>query len=66
MISFVNHSEKKVIVAFRGTILSHVSDIIHDASLAVGRVLETSFLAKITGVSHRFNSALNFTKQAAS
>ena len=66
MISFVNHSEKKVIVAFRGTILSHVSDIIHDASLAFGRVLETSFLAKITGASHRFNSALNFTKQAAS
>jgi UDP-N-acetylglucosamine transferase subunit ALG13 len=63
MITLVNNTDKKVIVAYRGTKLSHFSDLIHDAAILVNYVAAGSILADKFNLPNRFNSALNFTQE---
>jgi UDP-N-acetylglucosamine transferase subunit ALG13 len=63
MITLVNNTDKKVIVAYRGTKPSHFSDLIHDAAIAVNYVAAGSILANKFNLPNRFNSALNFTQE---
>ena len=63
MICLVNHVDKKVIVAYRGTKPSHFSDLVHDAAIAFNKVAIGSIIANKYKLPNRFNSALNFTQE---
>jgi uncharacterized membrane protein len=64
MICLVNHEDKKVIVAYRGTERSHHSDWVHNAAIFVNYVAAVSNLADRFNLPNRFNSALNFTQES--
>jgi hypothetical protein len=63
MICLVNHENKKVIVAYRGTKPSHLSDLVHDAAILVNYVAVGTIVADKLNLPNRFNSALNFTQE---
>ncbi len=45
MICLVNHEDKKVIVAYRGTKPSHLSDMAHNAAIVLNQVVVGSEIA---------------------
>ena len=65
MFAVVNHADKKVIVSYKGT--SRWQEIItHDVCIAAHTHIAndaTANVAKAFQMPHRFNSALNFTKE---
>jgi hypothetical protein len=63
MICLVNHVDKKVIVAYRGTKPSHFSDLVHDAAILINYVAVGTIIADKFNIPNRFNSALNFTQE---
>jgi hypothetical protein len=61
----VNHTDKKAIVSYRGTL--GAADVAHDlVNVALGyrSTIETSIVAGVCGLPHRFNTALNFALDA--
>ena len=64
MFSAVNHTDRTIVVSFKGT--SNGTDIIHDAgSVALGLFPRavTSAIASTFNIPHRFNSAMHFTRE---
>jgi len=65
MLTAVNEKDKKVIVAFRGTNATNLTDLMHDGQVLVtGGGALIGWGAEKIGIPHRFNTARNYVRNA--